>query len=160
MHGQAMARECLVKCGVLPREDEEKEENGDEEEHASVATKNLVDRSFADDEDALRALRARVVDAGAQAAREIESLLTSSSKSLDGPFLGGKSPDAADAYLVAALWVAHNLLTSGVAVLRRGARRPARRVRSRRWARPRRSRTCARGRRGRRGARSCAPRTP
>ena len=114
-HGQAMARECLVKCGVLPREDEEKEENGDEEEHASVATKNLVDRSFADDEDALRALRARVVDAGAQAAREIESLLTSSSKSLDGPFLGGKSPDAADAYLVAALWVAHNLLTSGVA---------------------------------------------
>ena len=114
-HGQAMARECLVKCGVLPREDEEKEENGDEEEHAWVATKNLVDRSFADDEDALRALRARVVDAGAQAAREIESLLTSSSKSHDGPFLGGKSPDAADAYLVAALWVAHNLLTSGVA---------------------------------------------
>jgi glutathione S-transferase len=120
-HGQAMARECLVKCGVLPREDEEEEDDGDEEEHttrrehASVATKNLVDRSFADDEDALRALRVRVVDAGAQAAREIESLLTSPSKPHDGPFLGGKSPDAADAYLVAALWVAHNLLTSGVA---------------------------------------------
>jgi glutathione S-transferase len=119
-HGQAMANECLVKCGVLPREDEEKEDDDDEEEErASTATKNLVDRSFADDEDALRALRARVVDAGAQAAREIESLLTSSSKPHphddDGPFLGGKSPDAADAYLVAALWVAHNLLTSGVA---------------------------------------------
>ena len=116
-HGQAMANECLVKCGVLPREDEEKEDDGDEEEEeerAEVsATKNLVDRSFADDEDALRALRARVVDAGAQAAREIESLLTFEED--DGPFLGGKSPDAADAYLVAALWVAHNLLTSGVA---------------------------------------------
>ena len=120
-HGKAFARECLEKCGVLREEEDEEDgrasldvgaENAKEsafEEDARL----LFDRCF-DDAEALGALRARVVDAGARAAREIESALTSPSK-LSGPFLGGQSPDASDAYLVAALWVAHNLLTSGVA---------------------------------------------
>ena len=69
-------------------------------------------------------------------------LLTSSSKSLDGPFLGGKSPDAAGAYLVAVVGRAQPA-ASGVARCFAASATTARRVRSRSWARPRRSRTCA-----------------
>ena len=112
-HGQSFARECLVKCGVLKRGDDASRGRGDEDEDYSLI-RAAADRSFLGDEDALRATRARVVEAGARAAREMEALLTSSSKP-PGPFLGGQSPDAADAHLVPSLWVAHNLLTSGVA---------------------------------------------
>lgn len=58
--------------------------------------------------------RTALVEVGAETVLEIESLLTHAEKP-PGPFLGGQTPDAADAYLVPALWVAHNLLESGVA---------------------------------------------
>ena len=107
---------------MLPREDEEKEENGDEEEHASAATP-IVDRSFADDEDALRAARPRRRRRRTGGARDRVSVdVFHETPRWSVP--GREEPRRGGRDLVAALRVAHNLLSSGVApVLRRGARR-------------------------------------
>ena len=88
-----------------------------------LGTKHELGQNFVDDclrkcelelDEDENVTRRAVIEVGARCVAEIESLLTSTEKPA-GPFLGGTDPDASDAYLVPNLWVAHNLLESGVA---------------------------------------------
>ena len=56
-------------------------------------------------------LRRFMVGVGHECVSEIEHMITST----PGDFIAGEAPSAADAYLVANLWVAHNLIEAGIA---------------------------------------------
>lgn len=56
-------------------------------------------------------LRRFMVGVGHECVSEIEHMITST----PGDFIAGEAPSAADAYLAANLWVAHNLIEAGIA---------------------------------------------